>query len=227
LLYRSDWTRWYLRKAGVVDYQDKLWSLLPKGRILTEDQVKEIPSQVKRMTSGAEVEESRYEPLSEMQSEETVTDSWRSELSSIVQTMDFTGFERLCMAILIKSGFEKVEVTQRSNDKGIDGRGVLRLNLISFRVLFQCKRYVGSVQGPEIRNFQAAMAGRADKGLFITTGRFTSGAEKEATRDGAMPVELIDGEALCDLLKKLGLGVETKLVQVESVSIDNSYFDKI
>lgn len=227
LLYRSDWTKWYLRKAGVVDYQDKLWSLLPKGRTISREQVKEIPALVKKMKSGAETEETVEPGTSAESQEETAADHWRSELLTVLQTMDFTAFERLCKAILIKSGFEKVLVTQASNDKGIDGKGILRLNLISFRVLFQCKRYKDSVQGPEIRNFQAAMSGRADKGLFITTGRFSKGAEAEAGRDGAMPVELINGEMLCDILKKLEIGVETKLVQVESVTIDKSFFDKI
>ena len=119
--------------------------------------------------------------------------------------MDPDAFERLCRLVLRESGFSKVEVTGRSGDGGIDGAGVLRVNLISFRVRFQCKRYAGSVQVREIRDFRGAMVGRADKGLFMTTGGFTSGAAREAVRDGAPAIDLVDGVALCGLLKRLEL----------------------
>lgn len=99
--------------------------------------------------------------------------------------------------------------TGRSGDGGIDGAGVLRVNLISFHVRFQCKRYTGSVGSGAIRDFRGAMVGRADKGLFITTGRFTKDAAHEAARDGAPAIDLIDGIDLCNLLRSLDLGVET------------------
>ncbi len=67
------------------------------------------------------------------------------------------------------------------------------------------------------------MQGRADKGLVITTGTFTREAIKEATRDGAPPIDLIDGETLCEKLKELRLGVDTKLI--ESVEIRDDWFN--
>jgi restriction system protein len=99
---------------------------------------------------------------------------------------------------------------------------VLRLALLSFQVYFQCKKYKGSVSAAAIRDFRGAMVGRTDKGLFITTGTFTAEAKKEATRDGAPPIDLIDGDLLCDLLKNLKLGVSTKMV--EDVTIDPEWF---
>lgn len=69
------------------------------------------------------------------------------------------------------------------------------------------------------------MVGRTDKGLFITTGTFTSEAKKEATRDGAPAIDLIDGELLCDLLKKLNLGVETRMV--ENITVNPQFFNNI
>ena len=116
-----------------------------------------------------------------------------------------------------------MEVTGRSGDGGIDGSGVLRVNLISFHVRFQCKRYTGSVGAPEIRDFRGAMVGRADKGLFVTTGGFTKDAEREAVRDGAPAIDLIDGTALCILLKDLELGVSTETVEV--VKPRQEFFD--
>ena len=128
----------------------------------------------------------------------------------------------LCQRVLRESGFTKVEVTGKSNDGGIDGIGILRMNLVSFTILFQCKRYKDSVGSAVIRDFRGAMQGRCDKGLIISTGFFTSEARKEATRDGAPLIDLIDGEALCDLLKSLKLGIQIE--QVEHVTVDESWF---
>ena len=134
-------------------------------------------------------------------------------------------FERLSQRLLREAGFTKVEVRGTSGDGGIDGVGVLRVNLVSFQVYFQCKRWKGSVSSKEIRDFRGALQGRADKGLFITTGHFSSQASEEATRDGAIAIDLIDGDRLCDLLKEHRLGVETEMI--ESVLIESPWFESI
>ena len=133
--------------------------------------------------------------------------------------------EALELRLLREYGFTRVNVTGRSGDGGIDGTGVLRLNLLSFHVNYQCKRYAGTVGPGTIRDFRGALAGRADKGLFITTGRFTREAEREAVREGAMGIDLIDGEQLCLLLKEKGLGVVTETV--ERVTPDRAFFDAL
>ena len=79
---------------------------------------------------------------------------------------------------------------------------------------FQCKRYTGSVGASEIRNFRGAVVGRADKGLFITTGRFTRDTQREAVRDGAPAIDLINGVDFCHLLKDFGLGVKSEPVEI-------------
>jgi restriction system protein len=71
------------------------------------------------------------------------------------------------------------------------------------------------------------MAGRGDKGLLITTGSFTAEAKKEATGDGVPPIDLIDGDLLCELLKQYDLGVRTATRTVEDVTIDGAFFDEI
>ena len=125
-----------------------------------------------------------------------------------------------------ESGFFQVEVTGKTGDGGVDGKGIVRISgFLSFHVIFQCKRYRGSVTPDKIRDFRGAMQGRADKGLFITTGTFTREAIKEATRDGAPPIDLIDGELFCDKLKELKLGIETKLT--EAVEIKNEWFNNL
>jgi restriction system protein len=157
---------------------------------------------------------------------EEVTDvSWKDKLLSVLLQMPTDGFERLCQRILRESGFTKVEVTGRSGDGGIDGTGVLRLNLLSFHVLFQSKRFKGSVGAPIVRDFRGAMVGRADKGLIMTTGTFTPEARREATRDGTPAIDLVDGDALCDLIKQLRIGVAIHLV--EEIQIDAGHFQSI
>jgi restriction system protein len=127
--------------------------------------------------------------------------------------------------LLRESGFIQVEVTGQSGDGGIDGKGIMRLGgMLSFHVIFQCKRYSGSVGAGHVRDFRGAMVGRADKGLLITTGNFTRDAEREATRDGAPAIDLIDGNLLAEKLKEMGLGVITKIVQVEQIEINHEWF---
>jgi restriction system protein len=151
--------------------------------------------------------------------------SWKERLLNVLLAMDSKAFERLCQRLLRESGFIKVEITGRSGDGGIDGVGVLRVNLLSFHVLFQCKRWKGSVGASVVRDFRGAMVGRADKGLIITTGSFTADARREATRDGAPAIDLVDGEALSDLLKSAKIGVSVNLI--EEVAIDEGALSSI
>ena len=138
--------------------------------------------------------------------------------------MEPSAFERLVQRLLRESGFIQVEVTGRSGDGGIDGKGIMRLGgLLSFHVIFQCKRYRGSVAPSQVRDFRGAMVGRADKGLLITTGNFTKEAEREATRDGAPAIDLINGDQLIDKLKELGLGVKTEMIEVEKITVDRDW----
>ncbi len=145
---------------------------------------------------------------------------WKEKLLAILKSMPADSFERLCQRILRESGFTKVEVTGRSGDGGIDGAGVLRMNLVSFHVLFQSKRWKDAVSASVIRDFRGAMIGRADKGLIITTGRFTADAQREAVRDGAPAIDLVDGETLCELLRSLRLGIEVRTVEVVEIHPD-------
>lgn len=151
-------------------------------------------------------------------------DTWRSELHEILKTkITPSGFERLIQRVLRETGFTLVEVIGRTNDGGIDGRGIAKINgILSFRVVFQCKRYSGSVGAGAIRDFRGAMQGRADKGLLITTGTFTQDAIKEATRDGAIAIDLVDGEKLIEKLYSLRLGVVVETV--ERITVEEDWF---
>ena len=221
--YRSAWARTYLKMIDAVENSDRgVWTITDIGRHVASD--KRVRQLVKDAEAKRRKAKSRPAITAEDAAEtnDAVNDEagWEDALLSIVRRLDPSAFERLCQRLLRESGFTKVEVTGRSGDGGIDGAGVLRVNLLSFHVRFQSKRYTGSVGSGEIRDFRGAMVGRADKGLFITTGRFTKEAEREAVRDGAPAIDLIDGSELCRLLKDLKLGVRTETVERVEIVLD-------
>lgn len=223
LNYNLHWARSYLKIVGAIaNNQRGIWTITDKGAALSEDDCKSIPADARKISAKNKKKKKANAP--ETASEEEVEDtSWREDLISTILKQSPAQFERLAQRMLREAGFTKVEVTGKTGDGGVDGIGILRVNLVSFTVLFQCKRYQGSVGAGAIRDFRGAMQGRCDKGLVITTGTFSPDARKEATRDGAPAIDLIDGDALCDLLKSLKLGVTTELV--EEVAIDVKWFE--
>jgi restriction system protein len=181
---------------------------------------------VKKAVKQLDLKESKTldEGIVENKEAEPNTRFWQDILIERLSKISPSGFEKLCQRLLRESGFIQVEVSGRSGDGGIDGKGIVRLGgFLSFHVIFQCKRYARSVSPDEIRDFRGAMIGRANKGLFITTGTFTKGARTEASRDGAPPIDLVDGEQLAEKMKELGLGIRIRTEEV--VEVDASWFD--
>ncbi|MGB3491119.1 MAG: restriction endonuclease [Elainellaceae cyanobacterium] len=224
--YRLGWTRTYLKKYGLLENSARgVWSLASTSINPNDLNAREI---VKFVREADKTKTSSSEPSDESNDELEPSDelAWHQQLHQVLLSLDPAAFERLTQRLLRESGFIQVQVTGKSGDGGIDGVGIARINgFLSFHVLFQCKRYQGSVTASQIRDFRGAMQGRTDKGLLITTGTFTRDAIKEATRDGAPPIDLIDGEQLVQRLKELGLGVKISLI--ESVDIDVEWFSKI
>lgn len=218
--YRLAWTRTYLKKYGVLENSSRgVWALTPQGRKLDRVNSRTVKRSVREQMKEARAA-SAEEDLEETDEETT----WRDTLLGTLLEMDPSAFERLVQRLLRESGFIQVEVTGRSGDGGIDGKGIMRLaGLLSFHVIFQCKRYRGSVSVSQVRDFRGAMVGRADKGLLITTGNFTKDAMREAIRDGAPAIDLIDGDLFMDKLKELGLGVRTEKVEIEKITIDRDW----
>ena len=211
--YRAAWARTHLKRIGVVENTSRgVWTIAEAGRSVLEEEVRDRVRQDRARRSPTKRQRGTKQDPGDV---EALNESdWKDSLLEIVRRIPPDAFERLCQRVLRQSGFVKVEVTGRSGDGGIDGAGVLRVNLLSFHVRFQCKRYTGAVSTREIRDFRGAMVGRADKGLFLTTGGFTKDAQREAVRDGAPAIDLIDGTELCDLLKDHELGVRTETIEV-------------
>ena len=221
------WARFYLVREGLLDSSKRgVWSLTEKGRNtrLSVEQAGEIFSRwVKVFDEQRRTRGDGAEPIAEKIAEGSGATSkdYRAETLELLLTLPPSGFERLAQRILREAGFTQVAVTGQSGDGGIDGYGTLQINqLLSFKVLFQCKRYAKSVSPSQVRDFRGAMAGRADKGIIITTGTFTAEARRESSRDGVPPIELIDGEKLVDLLESLELGLRP----VPTYELDHAFF---
>lgn len=221
------WARFYLVREGLIDGSTRgVWTLTPTGAStrLTQEQSHAIflkwvdvfaKARRKRATEKSEDEEDIDD------SQDIVPESHRSQVARIIKAMSASAFERLCQRLLRESGFVSVHVTGRSGDGGIDGVGHLQVNpFVSFRVLFQCKRYGGSVSPSVVRDFRGAMTGRADKGIILTTGTFTNEAKREAYRDGAPPLELVDGDKLIEMFESLEFGLKP----IKSFEVNHEFF---
>jgi len=222
------WARFYLVREGLIDSSKHgVWSLTEKGfkTTLTYEQARQTFLKWVKLFQEQRKTKDKSEPIAEQVAEGTgaLSKDYREEVLETMLALPPAGFERLAQRILRESGFTQVVVTGQSGDGGIDGFGILQVNpLVSFKVLFQCKRYAKSVAPSQVRDFRGAMSGRADKGIIITTGTFTQEAKREATRDGAPPVELIDGEKLIDMLEKLELGLKP----VTTFEVEHTFFNE-
>lgn len=229
--YRLAWARTYLKGIGALDNPARgTWITTDLGKSLKEHQVEPMRRDYlarlaeARKKKARAAKEAGADPDLDVEGADDETDDWREELLQMLLKMNPTAFEHLAKRLLRAAGFINASVTGGSGDGGIDGVGVYRLSLVSFPVYFQCKRYRGTVGPEKVRDFRGAMQGRGDKGLLITTGSFTSEAKKEATRDGAPPIDLIDGERLCELLREHRLGVETTTRTIEEVRVQTDFF---
>jgi len=225
--YRLAWARTYLRKYGFLENSSRgIWSLSEKAKAVKQIDPAEVLKYVRSLDKEEEPKK-RSAANDETAKEIAEEEGWKERLSFILtEKVSAAAFERLIQRLLRESGFVQVEVTGRSGDGGIDGKGIAKIHgFMSFHVFFQCKKYRGSVGAGDMRAFRGAMVGRADKGLFITTGTFTPSAIKEATRDGAPPIDLVDGEELAEKLKMLSLGIKKEMV--EKVTIDSQWFENI
>jgi len=234
------WARFYLADAGFIDRSKfGVWRLTDKGQssgALSDSEIRALMEEVQaRSSTGRRTSALLHadrnelpEPVPVQTQPEDIAPApeeddidHRGKLMSILKSLSPSGFERLCQRLLREAGFEQVTVTGRSGDGGIDGHGVLALNaFVSFRVLFQCKRYEGAVAPGQVRDFRGALQGRADKGIILTTGSFTADARREAIRDGAPPIELVDGEKLVALFEQLELGVKPRT----AYDVDTGFF---
>ena len=209
------WARFYLFKAGLIDNTQRgIWRLTNDGleKILSEEEVYSL---------FKSVQESVKKPLVvtpkklELKFDDTTTEDEEHSIGllNLIQKLPPAGFEKLCKRLLTEIGINDIAITGGSGDQGIDGKGLVKLNdVFSLNIVFQCKRFKEIVSPHHVRDFRGAMQGRGEKGLIITTGRFTKEARNEANRDGVTPIELIDGDRLVELFEKHHLGLKPVII---------------
>jgi len=221
------WARMYLVYSGHIDSSARgVWRLTEKGQQenLSKINPSELFTAARVAIGNLKPDQPTAKTVGTVDADEKLLESEESLLLPVLKSLSPEGFERLCQRLLREHGFLNVKVTGRSGDGGIDGEGILEINpLLSFKVIFQCKRYQGSVGSGMIRDFRGALIGRADKGIFITTGSFTMDAKREAVRDGANPIELVDGEKLVRMFEKLELGVKPRVIYEVDPEFFNDY----
>ena len=231
LEYRVAWARTALRVAGAIDSVGRAaWTVTVEGRRVHQDVIDRRYGRHLAERAEQRKRQQRVEtpsPPGEDGPESPADVDWKEQLLARLGELSPAGFEQLAGRLLITAGFHDVAVLGQSGDGGIDCVGAYRLSLVSFPTYVQCKRYQGSVGAGMVRDLRGAMVGRGDRGLLITTGTFTKSARSEATRDGAPPIELIDGDALCDLLKDYKLGVRVTERIVEDIDVEDDYFERL
>lgn len=217
------WARFYLFKAGLIDNTQRgLWRLSNEGleKKLSNEDVYTLFKGVQESVKKSPVVTPKK---TEVKFEETTTEDEEHSvgLLNLIQSLPASGFEKLCKRLLTEIGINDIFITGGSGDQGIDGKGLVKLNdVVSLNIVFQCKRYKETVSPHHVRDFRGAMQGRGEKGLIITTGRFTKEAKNEANRDGVTPIELIDGDRLVELFEKNQLGLKPVIV----FEIDYEFF---
>ena len=217
------WARFYLFKAGLIDNAQRgIWRLTNEGldkRLSDEDiyaLFKSVQDSVKKTPSSKiKKDEPKFDNIPTEDEEHSIG------IINIIQNLSPAGFEKLCKRLLTEIGINEIVITGGAGDQGIDGKGIVKLNdVVSLNIVFQCKRYKETVSPHHVRDFRGAMQGRGEKGLIITTGRFTKEAKVEANRDGVTPIELIDGDRLVELFEKYQLGLKP----VTIFEIDHDFF---
>ena len=230
LEYQLAWARTRLKAFGAINNSQRgVWMITPeyaeKDAVSKTDVVEFMRKQrLAGKSSNETTAPAEDNPMDGSVQIPEELEPWRVELAETLHGMNPYAFERLSMLLLRECGFSQVSVTRKSGDGGIDGTGKLRINgIFSFRVAFQCKRFVGSVSAGDIRDFRGSLTTDIEKGVFITTGTFTKAAREEASKSGKQQIDLIDGEELINMLIEYRLGVHEKTVY----EVDKTFFEKV
>lgn len=180
-----------------------IWEITDKGRerLKGKGKIEVVPTQIQSLTEI-------YEDYDE---------KFRGQLLEKLYELTPKQFENFAERLLTAYGFIKVTVTNISSDGGIDGYGKLKLGLASMNVAFQCKKWEGNIGRPEIDKFRGAIQGEYEQGIFFTTSDFTTGATEASLKKGAVPIILLNGQVIVDLMIQKGLGVERKPIYLYEI----------
>lgn len=225
--YRLAWARTLLKNYGaIVNSARRVWVISPEYTSVEKVSGEEVEKcrNISEISVKPGNDREKHSKDASQDDDFIEAKTWRQRVYEILMNMNPYAFERLTQRLLRESGFTDVEVTKRSGDGGIDGYGKLKINgIIGFNIAFQCKRYQGTVGAPEIRDFRGSLTRNIEKGLFVTTGTFSSAAKEEAANIGKQQIDLVDGEALLDMLAEYSIGLR----EVKDYEVDEEYFTSI
>ena len=131
-------------------------------------------------------------------------------------------FEQFSQKFLASYGFEDMEVTKKGRDGGIDVFGFLEVGISKLHVAAQCKRYKlgNKVSRPDISQFRGDIQGEYQQGIFITTSEFTQEAKDTAVKAGCVPIVLIDGQTLAEIMIDKEIGVNVRSIPIYDFEVD-------
>lgn len=242
---RVNWARTYLDKAGLIETPSRgKYRITEAGKIALlsgeridlaylekSDTFKEFHQATVPSPTDDSIEEKDESPMEMLESAYAqVTATLASQLMDEVMKLTPVEFERLVVKLLLRMGYgngidDAGMVTQQSNDGGIDG--IIKEDQLGFsHIYIQAKQWGAdqTVGKPEIQKFVGALQGQqAQKGLFITTAKFSSGALQYASNLLGAKVVLVDGSTLTKLMIKHNVGVSLEQVY-EVKRIDTDFF---
>jgi restriction system protein len=208
---RVQWVRQALLTKGELASPERgLWAITEKGR-------------ARLAVAGKSVEVEHALPANLLALHEEYAAQFKANLLDRLLDLSPVQFEHFAKKLLIAYGFISMEVTSVSHDGGIDGYGMLKVGVTTINVAFQCKRWQKSVQRPEVDKFRGAIQGEFEQGIFFTTSDFTDGAKAVSLRKGAVPIILLDGESIVDLMLDKQFGVKRRPMELYLDEVDRLF----
>ena len=210
---RVAWARQHLVNKGELDASIRgTWEITEKGRarlgVVSPPSLPSPPPTPTLSTIGELLDKERQQV--------------RTQLHELLMNLHPQQFEEFAAKLLESLGFTDVEVTKFVGDGGIDGYGNLEMGVVKVKAAFQVKRWRHNVPPAEINQFRGAILGEFDQGIFITTSDFSDEAKRISSRRGVVPIVLINGDRILNIMLEKGLGVRQEPLAV--TRIDEEFF---
>lgn len=237
IINRIAWGKSYLKKGGYIEFPKRGFvKITEKGKThsktdLTLKQVENSENYLEFYNEENSKKDSTPSIIQNASPQDLIDEGFnqidiqvKDELLEKLKEIDPFYFEKVILILLKKMGYGDFVETAKTGDGGIDG--IINEDKLGLdKIYIQAKRYGDNkVREKDIRNFIGAMSGDTQKGVFVTTSTFDSGAIKKA-HDAHHTIILIDGVKLVDLMHQFNVGIQIKAVY-EVKELDNDFFEE-
>lgn len=192
----------------------KHFIFLDNGTFWFKDKPYSINSKVKNLQK----ENLPFDEIIELQKK--YNSIFKKSILSQLSNIEPEDFEEFCRQLLVVYGFKNVKVTRKTKDGGIDGFGELKIGIATMPVAFECKRWMQTVGRPKVSQFRGDIQGKYQQGIFFTTSKFSKEAKDSSLQLGAVPIILIDGNGIIEIMMEKQFGVEKIEVPIYSNALD-------